>query len=215
MSKVFVYESDSRIQRRPGTGTKPTPAENVEMTLRLTLLDGATGDVLAPHTLATIMSIDLPRPLYAAIDAPPEPREADQHLRPESLADLGVSMIRDPSATAGATAGVKLHKLKKRLAAIELEELLNSGWYRRYDRFKDGLELDRLYEYAPGMVVVTSTPPGAFVFLDERRVGRSPGVFVADDGDLVTVQKAGYRPVQFRVPVGHSSVHADLRRTRR
>jgi len=210
VTKVFVYEAEARLAREPQKGAKARATEDVEMTLRLTLLDGATGNILDKFTLAATRSIEVPQPTQA--EPAPRSRAARPTPAPGQVRRVpDVSMTRDASARSGSGPGVAYRKLLKAVAVVDLETLLTAGWYRTYQRLSDKIGLDTLYEYEPGMVIVTSSPAHAHVFLGTKQAGVTPLAVNAEEGDEITVHKPGYRLARFRVPVGHCSVHAYLR----
>jgi len=91
------------------------------------------------------------------------------------------------------------------------EGLYNNPDYQNLTRFSDEVSPFPFYSGDSTMVMITTTPPNARVFVNTQDTALTPCWLPLEEGDKVVLYKEGYIQEEFRVPAKRGAIHINLR----
>ena len=89
--------------------------------------------------------------------------------------------------------------------------LYDNPGYQEWTRTNDQLGPFPFYTGEPTLLMITTTPPNARVFVNGQDTALSPCWLPLEEGDKVVIVKEGFINEELRVPAERQTFHIDLR----
>jgi hypothetical protein len=201
VTKVVVFKATGLALAEAGTPfIAPKEAEG-PMAVEARVLDVASGKVIAAAAANTA-------PAPAAAEAPAGTRAYPLRVTdPEYISRPDVP----PAKPEQNLLGRRFRAYTRVNDEIGPQGLYDNADYQNLTRFSDEVSPFPLYSADSTMMMITTTPPNARVFVDNQDTALTPCWLPLEEGQKVVLYKEGYIQEEFRVPAKRGAIHINLR----
>jgi hypothetical protein len=91
------------------------------------------------------------------------------------------------------------------------EGLYDDQGYQEWTRINDQIGPEPFYSAEPTLMIITTTPTSARVFVNGMDCDVTPCWLPLEEGDKVVITKQGFIQEEFVVPEQRRTIHIDLR----
>jgi hypothetical protein len=200
-TKLVLYYAKSLAAPGPGAPPfLPPPQAEESMSLEIRVMDVASGKEIAAAELSTA-------PAAPAAQAASERAYPLRVTDPEYISRPDVPKVKkDPNLL-----GRRYRAFTRFSDELGPQGLYDNPGYQAWTRTNDQLGPFPFYSGDSTLMIVTTTPPNARVFVNGQDAALTPCWLPLEEGDKVVIVKDGFINEEFRVPVERQAFHIDLR----
>ena len=203
VTKVLVFKATSLAAPAPGAPPfLPPPSGEEPMSVVARVIDVASGKVTAVAEVRTT-----PAPPVAESEVSTKREYPLRVTDPEYISRPDVQKPKKDSNLLGR----RFRAYTRFNDNLGPQGLYDNPGYQEWTRTNDQLGPFPFYSGDATLMMITTTPPSARVFVNGMDTALTPCWLSLEEGDKVVLVKEGFIQEEFRVPADRQAFHIDLR----